>query len=385
MIVVPERAIPPYSRLPGNVDLDLTYAAAMPLRSARETILRAAACRETYAEIRRTPCVLREPLKLKALLSFVARGAKTRSWLRGFLSRAVPAPPGILMLYTYWLDQATLGLCLARARNARVVSRAHGYDVYEERRRPPYFPCRETTLRMLDRLFVVSDHAQSHIARRFPLAASRVEVSRLGVPDPGVLSRPSTDGTFRLVSCSRLSELKRVGLLLRGLCRLAADHPSVSFHWTHFGAGPQEKAIVGMAQGAPDNLRANLKGWQPNEAVLAFYREQSVDLFITVSSSEGIPVSILEAQSHGVPVLATAVGGCPEVVGPQEGALLPGDPTPALIADSAWSLLTDSEHAARRRAAHRRWRQGYDAQRNLSGFADRLAALCREPPNPARS
>jgi len=51
-------------------------------------------------------------------------------------------------------------------------------------------------------------------------------------------------------------------------------------------------------------------------------------LFINTSSSEGIPVSMMEAQSFGIPILAMDVGGVREIVGPQTGRLLQQDDPP---------------------------------------------------------
>lgn len=46
-----------------------------------------------------------------------------------------------------------------------------------------------------------------------------------------------------------------------------------------------------------------------NQLVYDFYRNNDVDVFVNLSESEGIPVSIIETISFGVPVVATDVGG----------------------------------------------------------------------------
>jgi glycosyltransferase involved in cell wall biosynthesis len=58
---------------------------------------------------------------------------------------------------------------------------------------------------------------------------------------------------------------------------------------------------------------------------LDFYTEQPFDLFVNVSASEGVPFSIMEAFSVGIPVMATNVGGTGEIVNEQVGMLLPSD------------------------------------------------------------
>ncbi|MDD0858820.1 glycosyltransferase [Arthrobacter alpinus] len=64
-----------------------------------------------------------------------------------------------------------------------------------------------------------------------------------------------------------------------------------------------------------EDLVIELKGAVANDEVLNFYRNHEISVFINVSTSEGVPVSIMEAISFDIPVVATSVGGTPEIVG----------------------------------------------------------------------
>ncbi len=55
--------------------------------------------------------------------------------------------------------------------------------------------------------------------------------------------------------------------------------------------------------------RIVLRGGISNAEVFQFYRDNKVDLFVNASTSEGLPVSIMEAISFGIPSIATNVGG----------------------------------------------------------------------------
>lgn len=55
-------------------------------------------------------------------------------------------------------------------------------------------------------------------------------------------------------------------------------------------------------------------GFFSNTEVMEFYKTNEYDLFINTSETEGIPVSIMEAMSFGIPVVATDVGGTKEIV-----------------------------------------------------------------------
>ena len=63
-------------------------------------------------------------------------------------------------------------------------------------------------------------------------------------------------------------------------------------------------------------------GYVSNTSLMEFYRKNHVDLFINVSETEGIPVSIMEAMSFGIPCIATNVGGVNEIVNNTNGFLV---------------------------------------------------------------
>ena len=79
----------------------------------------------------------------------------------------------------------------------------------------------------------------------------------------------------------------------------------------------------------PQNAEGYLDGYVPIEQIMNYYRENPVDVIVNVSESEGgSPVSIMEALSCGIPAIATAVGGNPEIVSEQNGILLSANPSP---------------------------------------------------------
>lgn len=117
-------------------------------------------------------------------------------------------------------------------------------------------------------------------------------------------------------------------------------------------------------------------------AVLAGYRADvpaildATDVLLHPSLHDAFPTTILEAMSAGVPVVATAVGGIPEMVDNEHtGLLLPPQPSPARLAAALSALLDDPARQAQLGAAAReRWQQEFTAQR----WAGNLAALYRE-------
>jgi glycosyltransferase involved in cell wall biosynthesis len=71
------------------------------------------------------------------------------------------------------------------------------------------------------------------------------------------------------------------------------------------------------------------------------------DCFVLSSRTEGTPIALLEAMAAGVPVVATTVGGVPDVVRPEEGWLVPSE-NPAALAAAIREALTDGRGASQR-------------------------------------
>jgi glycosyltransferase involved in cell wall biosynthesis len=90
------------------------------------------------------------------------------------------------------------------------------------------------------------------------------------------------------------------------------------------GAGPLfDKLHQTVQKAGGGNLSVDLVGVKSRREVYEAYRKMSADIFVNLSSSEGIPVSIMEAISAGIPVLAPDVGAMKEIVCAETGVLLP--------------------------------------------------------------
>jgi glycosyltransferase involved in cell wall biosynthesis len=101
-------------------------------------------------------------------------------------------------------------------------------------------------------------------------------------------------------------------------------------------------------------------------------------LFALPSLTEGVSLTLLEAMARGLPVVATRVGGNPEVVLDEETGLLVPARSPAELAGAVLRLWRD-RGAARRMglAARRRAEQYFDVRRMVAGYEDLYAQLLR--------
>jgi glycosyltransferase involved in cell wall biosynthesis len=285
---------------------------------------------------------------------------------------------GRIVLYSYWLSSSALALTFVPDKHATIkkVARAHGGDVYEYRNANKYLPFRRTLMRNLDRIFAISDDAAAHLRRQGePSDADKVVVSRLGTQSAG--SSPSrTQRRFTVVSCAFLVPVKRVHLLVDAL-QLIDQH---DIHWIHIGGGPLESEITAHAKaqlGPRTNITYDFPGSRTNEQLMRFYRETHVDVFVNTSSAEGIPVTIMEAQSFGIPVVAPRVGGIAEIVSEQTGRLFDADASPLAIAQLIQEILSipANDVQALRERIIQNWNAHYNAEKNFSTFVAELENL----------
>lgn len=293
-----------------------------------------------------------------------------------FLSRNIPNPSSHLF-YSYWAMDGAIGLALLKGKNPSyiTISRCHGWDVYFEASSINYIPFRMLLNDKLDRIFAISErgknYAQTYWKINFP---NKIQVNKLGVEAAKETHALKYHEKFTIVSCSNVIPLKRLDLIVRTLDTLT----NVPIRWVHFGDGILLTKIKEMAQNsASENIEFIFKGRVRNFEVLEWYEKNYVDIFLNVSSSEGIPVSIMEAMSAGIPVAASNVGGNSEIVNNSNGWLLDANPTIESIRAVIVGCMNLSKDAytKKSRAAHQTWKTQYNAAENFPTFIDSIKQL----------
>ena len=188
------------------------------------------------------------------------------------------------------------------------------------------FACRLLAL-ITAHLFAVSQAARDGLARDVGLPAARISVIPNGVDTSQF--KPITycpnRGTFTIGTVGNLTPVKNQALLLRAAGLLARR--GLDFRLEIGGEGPQREALLALSAelGIQDRLR--LLGHVRDVPVFL----HSLDLFVLPSRSEAHPNALLEAMACGIPCVATAVGGAPEVLDRGRcGLLVPDDDVEAL-------------------------------------------------------
>jgi colanic acid/amylovoran biosynthesis glycosyltransferase len=273
------------------------------------------------------------------------------------------------ILYFYWgLRWSQVLPFLPPDLKPRIVVRFHGSDLYEHTNYG-YIPWRQQQLNRIKKAITVSETGKKYLENQYPFMKGKVIVSRLGTEDHGINPYLKTD-TIKIVSCSNLVAVKRVDLIVRSLELL-----KIPVNWIHFGDGPKRKKIEKLIKGLPVNIHAELPGVIKHDELMNYYTTNSVDVFLNVSSSEGIPVSIMEAMSFGVPVIATDVGGTSEIVNEKTGLLLDADFSPDKLAAGIEVLIKRPDYNQIRKYAREKWENEIMAKKVYPEFINLLQNL----------
>ncbi len=161
-------------------------------------------------------------------------------------------------------------------------------------------------------------------------SASSETRRELGIPEDAVV----------VCSVGRLNEIKRYDLLLQALAAVRRYFPTIRVLLV--GDGPARAELTGLTTALGLSGCVHFAGYQAEPQ--RFFR--AMDIFALTSRMEGLPLAILEAWAAGLPVIATAVGGVPDLIDHgRNGLLIPSGDVSALVA-ALEELVADGVHAA---------------------------------------
>lgn len=292
-------------------------------------------------------------------------------------------PSDASLHYSYWLDFNAFSLSVLKKEGIieSCICRAHGFDLYNERGEKSLSFIRPATLKNIDKVFLISEHGRDYLMKQFPEFAGKYLIARLGTSDPGFLNPIPEITDFTILSCSVINANKRISLIEESLICFNNKYPSINVKWYHLGGGPginifRERTAVVFKD---SSIQCYFPGQMTSSEIFEVYKTIPVSLFINVSESEGLPVSIMEAQSFGVPVIATGVGGTPEIVDIENGFLLEANPAPMEIAELLYNIYRNPEGWKDKRSRSREsWESKFRAELNYKEFGVAIKSLIAE-------
>jgi L-malate glycosyltransferase len=169
---------------------------------------------------------------------------------------------------------------------------------------------------------------------------------------------------FVIGTAGRLDPVKNLDLLLQTHAALTATHEHA--HTVIVGDGPERTALEAKAAALGVSGSLSFAGYRSDVRSLI----PAFDVFLNCSAYEGVSLTILEAMAAGLPVVATPVGGNPEVVVDQHtGFLIP--PSATALAVAIKSLANDqTRRVAMGEAGRRRVEQHFSIGRMVQEYAD---------------
>lgn len=285
------------------------------------------------------------------------------------------------VVYAYWGHIPALAIPMASRHGAGTCVRYHAGDLYVHRPEVGgFFPWREELKQSAALNALISNDAAAYFLNSVVgQHTGQVRVFRLGSRNYGSPRQrvlPRATSPITIVSASWIYPNKRVELIAELAGEIGRRRPVA---WHHFGSGSSNALDESIKKARSLGAQVTLHGQVPVERLQEFYRNTDVTFFVNLSRSEGIPVSIMEALNADIPVVATAVGGSPEVVIEGRSGLLVEPDVDKDVATLATRILSELEpggllSAARPRAV---WDELCDGHRNAKTLAIELVSLAR--------
>jgi glycosyltransferase involved in cell wall biosynthesis len=254
------------------------------------------------------------------------------------------------ILHSHGSHPDVLAASLGGSHRATLVSTAHGFTGGTYRTRL-YQWMQRIAYRRFDAVVAVSRKLAGELASSSGLRGKIVTLPNAWIApasvvadDPGLLLPQLSRDVFNIAWIGRMSREKGPDILIEALSTLK-DLP---IHVTMIGEGSERPELQRRAKELQLDRRVTWAGEVPRASRLL----PVFDLLVICSRTEGTPITLFEAMSANVPVVAARVGGIPDVVSDAEAVLIPpGDP--AALSQAIRSIV-NAPGEARIRAARAR-------------------------------
>ncbi len=261
------------------------------------------------------------------------------------------------IVHTHTAKAGLLGRVAARAAGVPIVVHTyHGHVLrgYFSPAKTALFRWLETRLAgRTNALVAVSESVRQDLVALGIARPEKIRVIPLGLElaslagalPRGVLRREAgiAEDAPLVGMVGRLVPIKDVPTFLRAACLVRAERPEVRFALV--GDGEERSALERLARELGLDGAVSFLGWRYDLA--AVYGD--LDLVVNASRNEGTPVALIEALAAARPVVATRVGGTPDLIGEDERGRLVAAGDPEALARAILETFSGAE-AARRRA-----------------------------------
>lgn len=274
-----------------------------------------------------------------------------------------------VVLYSYWFDRwvTILGVLKLQQKISSFISRAHAFDLYEEDNINGIINFRKFQLKTITKVFAVSKDGADYLSRKYPNHISKFEYAWLGSKSH-LNYNPFSPDMLTIVSCGSVQDRKRIKEIPAILKNI-----KVSYKWVHFGDGNEMELLKSNIKVKKTQENVELKGHVPNYQFIEYLKSHPITFFFSISRNEGLPFTMLEAISYGIPIIATDAMGCRELVNEQTGVLIPINFTAEKLASQIEAFYQSDMNTERFRAGVKRfWKEHFEAEKNYMEFYKKI-------------
>ena len=259
------------------------------------------------------------PTKFSALYAFAKQLRKNR----------------VQILHTHDYKSDFYGIVLKMmTRNIRLLATNHLWK-YDTRREVIYAWLDSFLLRYYNQIIAVSGEIKDRMIRA-GIPQSKIKIIRNGIEPifSNVAPRSESTGPVRIMAMGSLTHTKGFDVLLRAV-RMMIDEKESDITVHIFGEGPKRSELEHLVRGLGIENVVKMPGYS-NDMQSIFSK---ADLFVLPSRHEGTPICLLEAMSAGIPIVASAVGGIPDLLMDGEEALLVPSEDPIILKEKLILLV----------------------------------------------
>ncbi|MEZ5173269.1 MAG: glycosyltransferase [Bacteroidia bacterium] len=313
----------------------------------------------------------------KTMLGFLAMAVRFNFSFQKIINNHGHEPKDV-SIYSYWFFYATAGLAIIKKKSPDylITTRIHGWDCFFERGSGNYLPLRPFVFSTLNHVVSISAAGRNYTQKKLPELHHKIELSYLGIQDFNLSEpsrRPERPG-LKIVSIAYIDPVKR----LERIPEAIALCNSIPIIWIHIGGGPEDLKI-NLEQKAKETGKINRQfsfsftGNLRRTEIYSILNTENPDILICTSASEGLPVSMMEAMAHGIPVLSVDVGGISEIIEDGvNGWLLPAAADANEIAQKIIEIeaMDEKRFSEIKKAAFHKYSEKFKASINYSKFAE---------------
>lgn len=242
------------------------------------------------------------------------------SWIAEQLERWRGNQNANVTHYHYWMHDGVMIDQMASKNDSDIhISRSHSIDCYHKNwPLPGYAPYEIQKIQYLNAIFSVSQHGLKHLNQTFPHYRCKFHYQPLGIP---IVDAPVSHSPKPIIlTIAFMGKVKNMPRMIELMDELKSE-----FQWVHIGSGVQNIHDEIKSLCSEKNIPFTSLGYLNKSQIFEYLKNNSVAFFANTSIWEGVPVSLMEAGLHGIPMIVTDIPGNKEIVNDKNGVVIPLD------------------------------------------------------------